>query len=457
MLRPTATVLAIALAACCSAPAVAADPVPPPPPAATPPVAVAAVPGAPAPLSLKDAIALSVTVIDVQLADLDRDAADAQTRVARADLLPTIDATGVYNRAKSAVTPGTRDSAPLLFGPANTWDGRLHLGQQLIDSAAWLRRSAAVANAEVAGEDKLVALERAANAAAIAYVNLATATALVDVRRQDLAIAEDLKRLADAQVQAGVAESISGTRAATQVTVVRGTLLNAQQFADQAALTLDRAIGQPAGTPYRLSGGVDEALAASDAPRPTAAALEALRRWRPELRSSAARLAAVRLDRRAVSAERIPTADLFADIGRTGAYLDHTATTWEAGVQVTVPIIDGFRREARIDAADIAIRRAAAQQRDLDDQLASEVRDALIGLDAQDEQLTVARERLRLAELELNQARERFKSGIGTNLDVITAQQGLSDARAGELNVRATAANARVRLARAVGVATTLR
>ncbi|MBA3937913.1 MAG: TolC family protein, partial [Planctomycetes bacterium] len=267
MPRPSATVLALALAAACSAVAAAAEPVQPPVPA--PAVAAAATP---APLSLSDAIALSVTVIGVQLADLDRDAADAQTRVARADLLPTIDATGTFNRARSAVTRGTRDSAPVLFGPANTWDGRLHLGQQLIDSAAWLRRSAAVAAAEVAGEDKLVALERAANAAANAYVNLATATALVEVRRQDLAIAEDLKRLADAQVQAGVAESISGTRAATQVTVVRGTLLNAQQFADQFALTLDRAIGQPAGTTYRLSGGVDEALATSDAPRAPAAA-----------------------------------------------------------------------------------------------------------------------------------------------------------------------------------------
>ena len=453
MPRPTATVLALALAASFSAAALAADPAQPP--AAPAPTAAPA--ASAAPLSLKDAIALSVTVIDVQLADLDRDAAAAQVGIARADLLPTIDATGTFNRSKTVVAAGTREAPPVLFGPDNVWDGRLRLGQQLIDTAAWLRRSAAVASAEVAGEDKLVALERAANAAANAYVNLATATALVEVRRQDLAIAEDLKRLADAQVQAGVAESISGTRAATQVTVVRGTLLNAQQFADQFALTLDRAIGQPAGTAYKLSGGVDEALAASDAPRAPAAALDALHRWRPELRSSAARLAAARLDRRAVSAERLPTADLFADIGRTGAYLDHTATTWEAGVQVTVPILDGFRREARIDAADIAIRRAAAQQRDLDDQLASEVRDALIGLDAQDEQLVVARERLRLAELELNQARERFKSGIGTNLDVITAQQGLSDARAGELNVRATAANARVRLARAVGVATTLR
>jgi outer membrane protein TolC len=456
MPRPTSTVLALALAAACSAPVLAAEPAQPPVAAPAPTTGVAPAP-VPAPLSLKDAIALSVSVIDVQLAELDRDAAAAQIGIARADLLPTIDATGTFNRSKTVVSAGTREAPPVLFGPDNVWDGRLRLGQQLIDTAAWLRRSAAVAGAEVAGEDKLVALERAASNAALAYVNLSTATALVEVRRQDLAIAEDLKRLADAQVQAGVAESISGTRAATQVTVVRGALLNAQQYADQAALTLDRAIGQPAGTPYRLSGGLDEALAASDAPRPTAAALEALRRWRPELRSSAARVAAARLDRRAVSAERLPTADLFADIGRTGAYLDHTATTWEAGVQVTVPILDGFRREARIDAADVAIRRAAAQQRDLDDQLASEVRDALIGLDAQDEQLTVARERLRLAELELNQARERFKSGIGTNLDVITAQQGLSDARSGELNVRSTAANARVRLARAVGVATTLR
>ena len=71
-------------------------------------------------------------------------------------------------------------------------------------------------------------------------------------------------------------------------------------------------------------------------------------------------------------------------------------------------------------------------------------------------QQAIAAERLRLAEDELAQSRERFKAGVAGNIEVIDAQSNLIRARDSDIDARFAAASARVTLARAAGVARTL-
>ena len=63
--------------------------------------------------------------------------------------------------------------------------------------------------------------------------------------------------------------------------------------------------------------------------------------------------------------------------------------------------------------------------------------------------------RLRLAEDELSQSRQRFKAGVAGNIEVIDAQSNLIRARDTDIDARFAAASARVALARAAGVART--
>ena len=66
------------------------------------------------------------------------------------------------------------------------------------------------------------------------------------------------------------------------------------------------------------------------------------------------------------------------------------------------------------------------------------------------------RERLRLGEQEVTQARDRFRAGVAGNADVITASLNLSAARAALVDALALYQNARVSLARAEGAVTEL-
>lgn len=104
-----------------------------------------------------------------------------------------------------------------------------------------------------------------------------------------------------------------------------------------------------------------------------------------------------------------------------------------------------------------AAREIDARRRDLRQQVAVEVRSALLDLGSAREQVDAARERLRLGEQELAQARDRFAAGVAGNADVITASLALNGARNLLIDAETAYQAARVALARAEGNLTQLR
>jgi outer membrane protein TolC len=179
-------------------------------------------------------------------------------------------------------------------------------------------------------------------------------------------------------------------------------------------------------------------------------------RNRPDIVAEEQRVRAAQLGLSAIRAERLPTLGLVADdglIGKNGARLLNTYT-W--GLQVSLPIFDGFRREARVQEQQSVVREAEVRQRELEQQAAVDVRGALIDLSGAREQLDAARERLRLAEQELSQARERFNAGVAGNADVVNASLGLTASRTLVNDAMTAYELARVALARATGSVTQL-
>ena len=104
-------------------------------------------------------------------------------------------------------------------------------------------------------------------------------------------------------------------------------------------------------------------------------------------------------------------------------------STYTWGVQLSVGVFDGFRRESRLEEQVAAARETDARLRDLRAQSSLEVRAALLDLGSAQEQVDAVRERLRLAEQEVSQAQERFRAGVAGNADVITALLSLNQAR----------------------------
>jgi outer membrane protein TolC len=178
---------------------------------------------------------------------------------------------------------------------------------------------------------------------------------------------------------------------------------------------------------------------------------------RPDIIAEEQRVRAAQQGLSAIKAERLPTLGLVADdgvIGKNGAKMLNTYT-W--GLQVTLPIFDGFKREARVQEQQSVVKEAQVRQRDLEQQAQADVRGALLDLAGAREQLDAARERLRFAEQEVSQARDRFNAGVAGNADVVNASLALTSARTLVNDAETAYQLARVSLARATGSVTTLR
>lgn len=406
---------------------------------------------APRTLRLEDAVRLSAAAAPVDIARLDAAIARANLGAQRVALLPQLDATGGWVRGRSYLP---LNNEPFATSPDNVVDARLRLGQALIDLDALHRSRAAGARVSAANALATQALEDSAATAAAAYVDLVRAHALGDVRRGDLKLAQELAALAKAQVDAGAVEGIALTRASTRVAEAQTALAVAAGAEHGAAITLAAALALDPGTPLIAGDTLGDALGASRAAETVAQALIDAAGQRPELLAAVANVAAAEEDCRAAGGARLPRVDGFADGGRIGPSADDTVTTWRVGVQVTVPLLD--RRPWDQQAASLTAARERIRLDDLRRQIAAQVHGALVGLETGRAALISAADGKRLAEREVNEARARFTAGAASNLELIDAQRSL--ARAGEALVAAQdgVAQARVRLARAVGVAVSL-
>lgn len=420
---------------------------------------------APQTLSFAQAVSLAAQQnAGVTLAQIRVREADAKVAQNRSAFLPSVTAQAVatdrtFNVLALGFTallpPGAALGDPVV-GPVYEAESRLKVSQPLLDIAGWQKWRASKYGVLGARSEQLGAAENAAYNAALAYLRAARAEAVVHAREQDVAIAEDLAGLAGAQLSAGTSPTIDVTRARTQVAAAKGALLVARNQLDRARIDLARAINVDPSTPIALADTLGSGLAASDAPGAADAAVTFALDHRPDLRVEDARLAKARADRTAISTERLPRIDVSGDWGGSGEHYGDSRRTYTYALAVSMPLIDGLKREGRLKEQGDVVRESEVRGKDLRSQVAADVQGALLDLASGLEQLNVAAERLRLADDELVQARDRFTSGVAGNIEVINAQSSRVKAHDADIDARFAVASARAALARAVGAAVTL-
>jgi outer membrane protein TolC len=416
-------------------------------------------------LSFADAVRRAAgTAPVVELATLRTDEARARVQQMRGALLPSFSVgAGWVNRNFNSrslgitiPTPPGVKGLPTLIPAFDNVDARVRLTQTVVDLSSLARVRAARAQVTGSAAEGSAVSEGAAAGAALAYLRAARAASVVAARQADSSIAAELVGLAQAQKAAGVSAAIDVTRARTQLVAAEGALIVARNQLDRARIDLARALGIDPATPLALVDTLAATLPHADVPatRDTIVALALARR--PDLEAERARGDAARGAKSAILAERLPRLDLAADYGVNGLTPGSSIATRQIGVQVTIPILDGFRREGRAAEQEAVVRETEVRARDLRQQIAADVDGALLDLASAEAQQAIATERLKLANDELAQARERFKAGVAGNIEVIDAQSSLLRARDTDIDARSAAATARVALARAAGVARTL-
>lgn len=392
-------------------------------------------------------------------------AARARVTQRRAEFLPNLSAAiaehgSTINSATFPIDFPTVPGQPALFdprgtilGPVNAFDARARVSQTLFDPAARARIETARLGVDAASADAGNVADLAASAAANAYLAVLRADAVYTARLQDSTLAAELVGIAQDQLKAGTGIALDVTRARSQLTGARSQLIAARNDRDRTRVDLGRVLGVSQGQ-IELSDTL-ASLSMSASADQAAVLLPALQARKDvaalELQAKAARLQAGSIRR-----ERLGTVGLFADEGLSQRNGRSYLPTYDWGVQLSIPLFDGLRREGREEEQLSVARELDVRARDLREQVTADVRIATLNLRSSGEAVGAARERLALAEQEVAQARERFQAGVSGNADAITASLTLNTARTQLVDALTSYQSARVALARAQGSISTL-
>jgi outer membrane protein len=388
------------------------------------------------------------------------DAAQSRVTQRRADLLPDVSAVAAERGStiNSAtfpidfpVTPGQPplfDPNGAILGPVNSLDLRARVSQSLYDPAARIRVESAKTGVAAANADVGNVSDLAASSAANAYLSVLRADAVYAARVADSTLAAELLVIAQGQLQAGTGVALDVTRSRSQLTGARAQLISARNERDRTRVDLARALGLPL-VRLELVDSLETLPPASNTNEQ--GVLTAALRDRKDIQSLDLQAKASRQQAAAIRGERLPTVGVFGDEGLSQRNGRSYLPTYDWGVQLSLPIFDGFRREGRVEEQVSAARDLDIRARDLRAQVEADVRSSLLNLRSSAEVVAAARERLSLAEQEVAQARERFQAGVSGNADVITASMTLNTARTQLVDALTSYQASRVLLARAQG------
>lgn len=403
------------------------------------------------PLTLEQAMRLGREHgVNAALSRFEVRAARARTGETRADLLPTI--AGQANVARQTRNLDEFGVAGLSgVTPAfSLWQFQVHAAQTVFDGSALARVRAARDAALASGLDAQAVGELSAAQAGLAYLGVLGARETVAAREADSAVAGSLLDQARQMVAAGVSPEIDATRSEVSFAAVRTQLEVARNRLDRARLDLLRSLDAAPDTPLTLADSLGAPTV--DLPSDPAAAVTFAEEHRPELAAERARTRAAARGLSALRWENLPSVMAAGGYTQSGRGLSTLAGTWQVQLGVSVPLLDGFRRQYRAREQEARLDAQRVRERNVEHQVATEAREALLDLASARSQTALAVTRVRLAEEELGQAEQRFKAGVAGSVETTNAQGSLIAARDALIQARVNYGTARIAAYRALGV-----
>jgi NodT family efflux transporter outer membrane factor (OMF) lipoprotein len=174
---------------------------------------------------------------------------------------------------------------------------------------------------------------------------------------------------------------------------------------------------------------------------------------RPDVRAAMIRLQAADARTAQAARDRLPTlrlsANLFLQAAEIGNLFDDLF--WSIGAQVVQPIFEGGRRQARVDQQVAAARERLYVYAKSVIQAIQEVESSMIQEVAQERLRDLLQQQKEVAEVSLELARDRYRSGALDYLRVLTALRSLQTAEQSLLDAERQQFSFRIQTCRALG------
>jgi outer membrane protein TolC len=406
-------------------------------------------------LSLADAIDLALqNNLTTLLAQERKREARGLEKQSLSGLLPNLWAAAyqanlTLNLAALGFEPGSFPGIPSFVGPFNNFDARVQLQQTIFSLSAIRNYQAGRAGVHLAGMQEDLAREQVAIYTALTYLETLRSDRALLAAQADVDLAQALLVLAQDQRTAGIATGVDVTRAETRLAQQQLNLAQSQRALDEARLQFQRVVGLPLGTKLTLTDAMRFSIETLPAIELAVAQAE---QDRPEVRIAAAQVTVLDYQRRAARAELLPNLEFLGDYGVSGITPTNSdLPTRRAAVQLNVPIFNGGLTRGRIAVATSQQRQSELELDSTRGQVEEDVRLAFAALRTTAEGVRAADKSFELAQRELEMARDRFRAGVADNLEVITAQTALAEARAAQITALAQYNATRLNLAAALG------
>ena len=313
---------------------------------------------------------------------------------------------------------------------------------------------AATANLGTAEENHHSAQAALASEIAIAYTNLRTAQAGLEILRRNVTTREETSQLASWRQQAGESDSLEPNQALSSLEQARAAIPTLEQQAARSRNLLALLSG-------RDPGSLDALLAANkraipDPPRSLAIGIPAdTLRQRPDVRAAGYSLLAAAARTRAADALRYPSLNLSGSLGLnalTSSKLFNPQTATAGAIAgISSPIFDAGRIRSNIQANDAAEEQAFHAYRSTILAALSETEDSLIACRRSAERLATLVKAAAAAREADTLARLRYQAGEIDFLIVLDAQRSLLSLEESLLNTRADRTIAYIQLYKALG------
>ena len=363
---------------------------------------------------------------DLQVAILQLERSRSALRLSQAALFPTVNANGSLTNSGDGLLENDSDNTDLADTSTNTFSGSVELDYDIYTSG---NRQAGIRVAEeqvrvgefnVETQSLTIALNVATQ-----YYNLQQADEQVRINRSAVENSQASLRDAQAREAAGVGTRFDVLQAQVNLADAQQQLTNAisnQQIARRqfgTLLSLPQSVDVSAADPVQLAGVWQPTLEQT--------IIQAFQN-RPELQQQLAQRNISEQQRRQALSQLGPQVSLTGRYNLQDVYNDRISATdgYSLGVQASLTVFDGGAARASADQsrANIAIAETQfAQQRDLIrfdvEQYYSQLQSNLNNVQTSSVALNQAREALTLARL-------RFQAGVGTQTDVISAENDLT-------------------------------
>jgi len=376
--------------------------------------------------------------------------------VARAQLAQARAGTAIQGNVQASYTRTEETSVTIPGGPTlplspNLYDTRLLLQYPLYSGG---RVEAQIAMAEANLKGAVATLGRITQQLIFtirqAYYQLLLAQAGLDSANHSVTQAAENLRVARARVASGVSPKFDEVQADVALATARQAQVRARNGVAQGMQALNGLLNLPLETPLTPTNPFVVTVVETPLDRLIARALET----RPELAEVLARQAAAQAGiQLAESGARFNLSlSGVVSYGNTG-FIPTTdlSSMWSMTLAATLNVSDGGLTKDRIDEARQRLEQLKAAELSQRQAIELDVRQSYLNLQSAREELTGADALQAQAAEALRIANVRFAAGVGTSLEVLSAQASSSQAEVAKAQALFTYNVARAALVRAVG------